>query len=144
MFAVIRRYNAQPGTTHQILERVDEGFAPILRALDGFVAYTVLDAGDGTIASVSIFETRESAEASTQLASDWVRRNIPSLIRTSPVIVTGNVRTYLRCEGSPQTGQNSVGVLRTARRNAAMHDGSAMQDASAVQDIERSRGPADI
>ena len=128
MFAVIRRYNAQPGTTHHILERVDEGFAPMLRALDGFVAYTVLDAGDGTIASVSVFETRESAEASTQLASDWVRRNIPSLIRTSPVIVTGDVRTYLRCETQPQTMHNAVGVLRTARRNAGMQNSDEHRD----------------
>ena len=41
--------------------------------------------------SVSTFEDRAGAEASTRAATEWVRNNVGSMIKTAPVIITGEV-----------------------------------------------------
>ena len=91
MFAVIRRYNTHEGAAEKIVQRVREGFVPLISALPGFVSYDVVRAADGSLLSVSVFETREAADASNRLASDWVHDNLASLIRTAPVILSGDL-----------------------------------------------------
>ncbi|MGH7664902.1 MAG: antibiotic biosynthesis monooxygenase [Gemmatimonadaceae bacterium] len=91
MYAVIRRYLTHPGTADRIAERVNADFVPLISRMPDFVAYYLIKGGDDTIAAVSVFENRASAEESTQLASEWVRRNVVTMIKTSPVILTGEV-----------------------------------------------------
>jgi heme-degrading monooxygenase HmoA len=91
MYAVIRRYNIAPGSADTIVQRVNEQFLPSVSQAPGFVAYYVVDPGDGTIASVSIFDDRAGADASTRLATEWVRQSVGSAIKTAPVIITGQV-----------------------------------------------------
>ena len=91
MFAVIRRYNTHQGAAEKIVQRVREGFIPLISKLPGFVSYDVVRAADGTLLSVSVFETREAADESNRLASDWVHDNLASLIRTAPVILSGDL-----------------------------------------------------
>ena len=94
MFAVIRRYNTHEGTTEKIVQRVREGFVPLISGLPGFVSYDVVRAADGSLLSMSVFETRDAADASNRLASDWVHDNLASLIRTAPVILSGDVMVH--------------------------------------------------
>jgi heme-degrading monooxygenase HmoA len=91
MFAVIRRYNTQENSAQKIEQRVREGFVPLISQLPGFISYDVVRSADGTLLSVSVFESRDAADASTRLASDWVHQNLASLIRTAPVILSGDV-----------------------------------------------------
>jgi heme-degrading monooxygenase HmoA len=91
MYAVVRRYNIAPGSADTITQKVHESFLPLISQAPGFVGYYLLNAGDGTIASISIFEDKAGADASTKTATDWVRQNLASLIRTAPVIMTGEV-----------------------------------------------------
>lgn len=91
MFAAIRRYNATPGSVATIAERVQGEFLPTIRQMPGFVAYYAIDGGDGTLLSVSVFEDRATAEESTRQATTWVRERLSHLIRTAPVISTGEV-----------------------------------------------------
>lgn len=93
MYAAIRRYNATRGATGTIVDRVNEEFLPRIREEAGFVAYYVVDPGDGTLVSVSIFEDRAGAERSTRNATAWVRERLGHLITTAPVIITGEVAT---------------------------------------------------
>ena len=94
MFAVIRRYNTHEGSTEKIVQRVRDGFVPLISKLPGFVSYDVVRASDGTLLSVSVFESREAADSSNRLASDWVHDNLASLIRTAPVILSGDVMVH--------------------------------------------------
>src|SRR5687767_14268645 len=94
MFAVIRRYNTHEGAAEKIMQRVREGFVPLIGKLPGFVSYDVIRSADGTLLSVSVFATREAADASNRLASDWVHENLASLIRTAPVILSGDVMVH--------------------------------------------------
>ena len=91
MYAAIRRYNAVKGAAETIAHRVNEEFLPMVRQLPGFAGYYVIDPGDGTLISVSLFDERASAEESTRVATGWARERLSHLITTAPVISTGRV-----------------------------------------------------
>jgi hypothetical protein len=67
-----------------MIRRLKEGFLPIIKDASGFRDYYVLDAGDGRVATVSVFEDRAGAEESTRLAADWIRENMASLFPNPP------------------------------------------------------------
>ncbi|HXY30808.1 MAG TPA: antibiotic biosynthesis monooxygenase [Gemmatimonadaceae bacterium] len=91
MYAVIRRYNIAPGSAASIAQKVNTELLPSLGQMPGFGAYYAIDPADGTMVSVSIFESREEADASTKAATDWVRQNLGSMIKTAPVIISGTI-----------------------------------------------------
>jgi heme-degrading monooxygenase HmoA len=107
MFAVIRRYNTHENSAQKIEQRVREGFVPIVSRLPGFVSYDVVRSTDGTLLSVSVFESRQAADDSNRLASDWVHENLASLIRTAPVILSGDVIVHHACVAQAAAGAGS-------------------------------------
>ena len=110
MFAVIRRYNTHENSAHKIEQRVREGFIPLISRIPGFVSYDVVRSTDGTMVSISIFETRQAADDSSHLASDWVHDNLASLIRTAPVILSGDVIVHhVPSAGTPATRPRAPG-----------------------------------
>jgi hypothetical protein len=113
MYAVIRRYNSYEGMSDKIVQRVNQGFVPLISAMRGFISYYLLDGGDGMIATVSVFEDRQGADDSTQAASEWVRKNIANMIKTAPVIVTGAVSAH-----AARAGQAIPGGVVADRRPA--------------------------
>ena len=94
MHAAIRRYRVDPGSVDEIVRGVNEGLLPIIEDASGFRAYYALDAGGGTIASVSVFEDRAGAEESTRLAADWIRENMASLFPEPPEVLQGEVVSH--------------------------------------------------
>lgn len=91
-YTVIRTYRANPGDVEDIVRRAESGFVPLISTAPGFATYTILDAGDGTVVSLSGFATREQAEASVRLAADWVRQNLAPLVPNAPDVFAGSVR----------------------------------------------------
>ena len=91
MYAAIRRYNGFEGAATTIAARVNEEFLPKIRQMPGFLGYYVVNGGDGTLVSVSLFEDRAAADESTRMATTWVRERLHHLIKTAPVISTGEV-----------------------------------------------------
>jgi hypothetical protein len=73
MFASIRRYRLEAGSIDDLLHLVDTDFAESVQEMDGFVEYQVLECGNGEIITITTFRDRHSAEASTEMAADWVR-----------------------------------------------------------------------
>ena len=72
MHATIRRYEGvDAARTNEVVERVNETLVPQLRELAGFSGYYLIDAGNGVISSISLFETSEQAEE-----SDEARRGV--------------------------------------------------------------------
>ena len=45
MFASIRKYNVRRGSAEHLARRVREGFVPIMRQMEGFRGYYLLDGG---------------------------------------------------------------------------------------------------
>jgi len=70
---------------------VGESFIPQLEHIPGFVAYYWIDAGDGVMASLSVFEDKDGADKSVELAGDWVRENAAELIPNPPEVIEGTV-----------------------------------------------------
>src|SRR5262245_43473907 len=90
MYAAVRRYE---GITNpaEVGALVDESFMPLLEHLSGFVAYVWIDAGDGTMASLSIFETKAEADKSVEIAHNWVRDFASEMFPNPPRVTEGHV-----------------------------------------------------
>jgi len=93
MLATIRRYEGvDVARTNEVVERVNETLVPQLRELPGFSGYYVIDAGNGVISSISLFETAEQADESTKLVAAWITdENLDTAIPNAPKITSGKV-----------------------------------------------------
>jgi hypothetical protein len=80
MYAAIRTYETIDAG--EVTRRANRGFVPILRGTPGFIAYYVVDGGDGKLASISAFEERAGAEESTRRPRSGSRTTSPSLWNT--------------------------------------------------------------
>src|SRR5215207_2655781 len=82
MYAVIRRYQLNPDKTSEVLQQILEEFVPIIQELPGILGYYVLDAGDGQLATVSIFDNQAGVEVSNRIASDSLKQFLVSRVLT--------------------------------------------------------------
>ena len=90
MYAAVRRYegitdDAEAGRL------VGESFIPQLEHIDGFVAYYWIDAGEGVMASLSVFEDKAGADESVKFAHQWIEENAPNLFPNPPRVTEGQV-----------------------------------------------------
>jgi hypothetical protein len=90
MYAAVRRYegivnDAEAGRL------VGETFVPLLQHVPGFIAYYWIDAGDGVMASMSLFEDQEGADKSVEIAHEWIVENAPNLFPNPPRVTEGLV-----------------------------------------------------
>lgn len=92
MYMTIRQYPIQWGSLDEILRLAQEDFLPTLEQAPGFVSYRVMDPGDGTVVTVSLFRTRDEAAAATLWATEWVQENMANLVSGPPQIISGPVR----------------------------------------------------
>ena len=88
MHTVIRRYQGVQNA-EEVARRAVEEFAPQLRDQPGFQGYWVVDAGDGVLATITVFETEEAAADSTAAAATWVQANVAHLIPNAPQVTAG-------------------------------------------------------
>ena len=90
MFATVRRYEGvDTSRTDELTKKVNENLIPKLSKLPGFDGYFLIEAGNGVMTSVSLFDTSAHADESTGVASSgcatrsWrarfrIRRRSPS------------------------------------------------------------------
>ena len=88
MYTAIRRYEGVVDTA-EVARRAVEEFAPQLRDQPGFMGYWAVDAGDGVLATISVFESETAAIESTTAAAAWVRETISHLIPNPPQVTAG-------------------------------------------------------
>jgi hypothetical protein len=93
MFATIRRYESiDQARTSELVKKVDDGLVPRLSKLPGFSGYHLIDAGNGVVTSVGLFETSAQADESTRVASDWLREEkLETALPKAPKITSGEV-----------------------------------------------------
>jgi hypothetical protein len=93
MFATIRRYEGvDAARTNEITGKVNDTLVPQLRELPGFSGYYLIDAGNGVLSSLGLFETREQADESTKLVANWVtKEHFDTAIPNAPKITSGKV-----------------------------------------------------
>jgi len=90
MYATVRRIEGVTDPS-EVRRQVDEGFIPIISEMPGFVAYYLVDAGDGVMVSTSVFEHQEAEEESTWRAGEFVAQHLAALIPNPPQITAGEV-----------------------------------------------------
>ena len=93
MHATIRRYEGVDTTRiNDVISRVDETFIPQIRELPGFAGYFLMEADNGVLSSISLFETSEQADESNKLVKNWISdENFSNAIPNAPKITSGKV-----------------------------------------------------
>jgi heme-degrading monooxygenase HmoA len=90
MFTSIRKYNVRRGSAEQLARRVQEGFIPLLREMQGFRSYYLLDGGPDVLITISRFDSADEAFASNEKAAAWVRNNVLEFTKGMPEVMVGN------------------------------------------------------
>jgi hypothetical protein len=96
MHATIRRYDGvDHNRTVELTDKVKETLVPKLSKLQGFKGYYLIEADNGVISSLGLFETPEQADESTKLAASWIRdERLESAFPNPPKVTSGKVMTY--------------------------------------------------
>ena len=89
MYASIRTYRVASGSIDTLMHRVDRDFAEAVSQEPGFLAYQAIDTGKDMIMTVSIFREREQAEASNELAAEWVAEELSDFNVTRVGVIGG-------------------------------------------------------
>jgi hypothetical protein len=75
----VRKYKLAEEQIDELTRRVDETFAPRIEEMPGFVAYQLLDCGNGILMTVTTCHDREAAERSVELAADFVAKELEGI-----------------------------------------------------------------
>jgi hypothetical protein len=96
MFASVRRYEGvDTSRIAEVTKKVDEDLIPSLSKLPGFDGYYLIEAGNGVMTSISIFDTPAHADESTRVASDWVRsEHLENVLPNAPKITVGEIVAF--------------------------------------------------
>jgi hypothetical protein len=90
MYVAVRRYEGvtDPEEAARITREV---FVPIIREMPGFVGYYDVDAGDGVMVSISVFERKEAEEESNFRAGEFVQEHLAAFYPNPPQVTAGEV-----------------------------------------------------
>jgi hypothetical protein len=93
MYATIRRYEGVDASRMSDLTgKVNETLVPLLRELPGFAGYYLIEAGNGVVSSLSLFDTADLADESTKVVGKWIRdEKFDTAIPNAPKITSGKV-----------------------------------------------------
>ena len=92
MYISVRRYQSEQ--MDKVIRLAQEEFVPIISQRSGFIAYYIIDQGDGGAATISIFENQADAEASNAMAAEWVKDSLTDLVSGPPDITAGEVKVH--------------------------------------------------
>ena len=93
MHATIRRYegvdqNREP----ELTKKVNETLMPRLSKLPGFSGYYLIEAQDGIMTSVNLFDTSTHADESNRVSADWIREEkLEQALPNPPKVTLGEV-----------------------------------------------------
>ena len=96
MYATVRRYEgSDPVRFEEIATKVGGSLLPAVSKLPGFAGYYLIDAGNGVLTSVGLFEDVGQAHESTRIAARWVReQKLESALPNTPKITAGPVLAH--------------------------------------------------
>ena len=100
MFATIRRYESiDQARASELVKKADETLLPSLSELPGFSGFSLIEAGDGVMSSITYFDTSEQADESNRLATNWVgEQKLETALPNAPKITSGEVVVHKTIE----------------------------------------------
>jgi hypothetical protein len=93
MYVAVRRYEGV-NDSQKVGQLVEEDYVPIISEMPGFVAYYCVDAGDGVMVSISVFEHKAAEEESTFRAGEFVAEDLGPLSPNPPQVTAGELVVY--------------------------------------------------
>ena len=114
MHVVLRRYRVRYGDLEVTPGHARETLLPRLRQVPGFAGYYLVNAGDGLVASVGLFETAAGAAAGDRIVAGWFRDDWPAFRAVSPELTSGEVMVAEQPQREADAG--SRGRPRMERR----------------------------
>jgi hypothetical protein len=96
MHATIRRYESvDQNRETELTKKVNETLMPRLSELPGFSGYYLIEAKDGIMTSVNLFDTSAHADESNRVSADWVREEkLEQALPTPPKVTLGEVVAF--------------------------------------------------
>ena len=93
MHAIIRRYDGvDQNRTTELTSKVNETLVPKLDKLPGFAGYYLIEADNGVISSLGLFETSEQGKESSNVVASWISdEKLETMIPNEPKITSGKV-----------------------------------------------------
>lgn len=96
MFASIRKYS-NCTDAREVNRIASEQIGSAFKDLPGFVSYTIIDSGNNTVLSISVFEDRQQIERANERAREIVQStDLSKLITNPPEITVGEVLSHSR------------------------------------------------
>jgi hypothetical protein len=135
MFASIRRYGLRGGSVSELARRVDGGFAELLSAEPGFVAYEFMDCGAGEILTTSIFHDDDGAHRSRELAERWTDANLGDFEFTRREALQGEILVSRAADELLQPGHVGDAERFASVRRYTMASGSVAELMRNVDDM---------
>jgi heme-degrading monooxygenase HmoA len=90
MYATIRIYSEAAGLADAVAEHKAE-IVGLFQEIDGFRGYHIVKTGPSSAASVTVYDDQAGAEASSQVARDWITANLSGLSISPPQVLVGEV-----------------------------------------------------
>jgi hypothetical protein len=81
MYVAVRRYEGV-SDPQRVAQVAQEDFVPLISELPGFVAHYTLDAGDGVMVGISVFEHKDAEEQSTYRAGELVGEHLERVMNS--------------------------------------------------------------
>jgi len=119
MNVVIRRYKIRLGAVELVGRHLRETLLPELRQVPEFVSYYLVNAGDGVVASVALFETSDGARAGDDLSDQWFRVDWPAFRAVPPAVTSGEALVIEESRRAAQPRNTTPGTPRLERRVGA-------------------------
>ena len=93
MHATVRRYEGvDQNRAEELTKKVGEGLMPRLSKLPGFSGYYLIEAGNGVMSSIGLFDTSTQADESNRVAASWLREeNLETALPNPPQVTGGEV-----------------------------------------------------
>ena len=91
MNSSVRKYKVSDAAT--IASEVEKEFVEIVKGVDGFGGYYLIDGGDGTLVTITVAENQAAVEESAEKAAEWVQGNetVSGLMEGAPEVTNGEV-----------------------------------------------------
>jgi hypothetical protein len=80
-YTKLSTYDLNKGSFDELVTMSEKGILPLYVREPGFVNFGLVDAGNHKVVSISIWETRESAHKSVDMAATWIKENIADRVR---------------------------------------------------------------
>jgi hypothetical protein len=69
---------------------------PLVTHLPGFASYSMLDAGQGTLVTISGFMRPSGSDEKTKAAAKYIKEHLAPLVPMPPEVTTGEVKLLER------------------------------------------------